>query len=308
MAARLSDSDEPAPKHHASPLPNSNGPQSPSNAANLPSGLRSPSPVESNSTLVTPANPLGVTTTLLDSNDGTPAPAQLLEPAIPVITFPDPDSAWPPWLSTTYNVLMTNANALSAPWYHFLNAFTHFESCPDTADDRSKIYNGASNLTTTCLDIELAIAYDNFCFLRIVSTVILNLYRTMYDVLWAADSHRSPLSRSIKPFDNAGLHGLATGMKYLLDEDTVAKKAVRPRKEKRKNEAHTEQVGMNKKSLQGQKMSEHARCALAQDSVAGIEEAYLRVSRLQCQVSILLDNILQDSGCGNCGTRATVYT
>ncbi|KAG5222176.1 hypothetical protein IMY05_C3416001100 [Salix suchowensis] len=84
-------------------------------------------------------------------------------------------------------------------------------------------------------------------------------------------------------------------MKYLLDEDTVAKKAVRPRKEKRKNEAHTERVGMNKKSLQGQKTSKHARCALAQDSVAGIEEAYLRVSRLQCQVSILLDNILQDT-------------
>lgn len=40
------------------------------------------------------------------------------------------------------------------------------------------------------------------------------------------------------------------------------------------------------------------RQALAQDSVAGIEEAYLRVSRLRCQVSILLDDILQDSGCG----------
>lgn len=135
MAARSSDSDEPAPKRHASPLPNSDGPQSPSNAANLPSGLRSPSPVESNSTLVTPANPLGVTTTLLDSNDGTPAAAQLLGPAIPVITFPDPDSAWPPWLLTTYKVLTTNANALGAPWYHLLNAFTHFESCSDTADD-----------------------------------------------------------------------------------------------------------------------------------------------------------------------------
>ncbi|KAG5221870.1 hypothetical protein IMY05_C4202000200 [Salix suchowensis] len=64
----------------------------------------------------------------------------------------------------------------------------------------------------------------------------------------------------------------------------------------KKNEAHTERVGMNKKSLQGQKTSE--LLGVSPDSVAGIEEAYLRVSRLQCQVSILLDDILQDSGCG----------